>query len=226
MSGDDERRSAALGRLYEATGSLVVGFAHEMYNPLFALSATVDALELRLAPGVGDEHVRVLRAQIDRIVTLTRELLAYGSPQALELEFVSFDDLLLDAMATVRPGADQAGVRLVLAIDSGLPELRIDRDRVARAIADVVARAVRASPPHGRVAISGAHRVIDATQKAEVEIRVDARTVGRFDMDSVGYAVARKVVLEHGGTIDAVGSARGGTLVRIRLPVTPRRDDR
>ncbi len=70
-------------------GSLVTAVAHEVRNPLFGLSATVDAFEARF--GDREEFARYfkpLREQVDRVSQLMRELLEYGSPMAADLKYL------------------------------------------------------------------------------------------------------------------------------------------
>ncbi|HEY6097959.1 MAG TPA: histidine kinase dimerization/phospho-acceptor domain-containing protein [Anaeromyxobacter sp.] len=72
-----------------AMGTLVSGVAHEVRNPLFAISATVDALDARFG-GREDlgAFVATLRGEVDRLGRLMRDLLDYGKPQALDLSWV------------------------------------------------------------------------------------------------------------------------------------------
>src|SRR5262249_28837790 len=68
-----------------AMGALVAGVAHEVRNPLFGISSTVDALEARVRSEGVSAHLETLRAQVGRLVKLMNDLLDYGRPQALEL---------------------------------------------------------------------------------------------------------------------------------------------
>jgi len=233
LSDDDAARSEAVRRLHAALSSLVVGFAHEVYNPLFALSATVDALEQRLLPGDTDEHIRLIRAQIDLIVTLTRDLLAYGSSPRLETALVPLISVLRDAVERCRERADDAHVHVALAAEP-LLEIRADVTRLTRAVADLVDNAIRFSPLGGRVAVSGTRRAVDGVEYVDIEIHDDApgfrepeiaalfepfRST-RHGSTGLSLALARKIVVAHGGTIQAMTSATGGALVRVRLPTT------
>ena len=67
-------------------GTLMVGVAHEVRNPLFSLTATIEALEQRVpASEEARAHLDTLKAQTQRIADVTSALLQYGKPAEREL---------------------------------------------------------------------------------------------------------------------------------------------
>ena len=84
-----------------ALGALVAGVAHEIRNPLFGISATVDALEAKYHD---QEELRrfleILRQQLARMNNLTQQLFEYGRPFKTDLKTGSLKLLIEEAIST------------------------------------------------------------------------------------------------------------------------------
>ncbi|MGH2686882.1 MAG: sensor histidine kinase, partial [Actinomycetota bacterium] len=134
-----------------------------------------------------------------------------------------------DAAASFRGTADAAGVKLESRVASSLPAVEADPVRIAEVFSNLLSNAVRHTPAGGAVTISASggsdHIELSVEDSgpgiAEEEL---ARVFDRFvkSPDSagagLGLAIARSLVMAHGGTIAAERRAERGTRIRFTLP--------
>jgi len=216
-------------------GEIVAAVAHEVRNPLFALSATLDAFEARAhdqetyAPYRGR-----LRAQIDRVSELMEDLLTYGRPFSTELTSGSLVPLLDEAVETCSPLAAEREVELERAWPEDLPAVSQDRRRLLRVFVNVIKNAIEHSSRSGAVHIEAREQMRDGNPWIECWVRdwgsgfpEDGLTKvfepfysRRRGGTGLGLAIAWRIVKEHNGTITAGNAADGGAVVRVSLPIS------
>lgn len=218
-------------RTMATIGALVAGVAHEVRNPLFAISATVDAME-QAADGKLGEYFEVLRFEIDRMTALMQDLLAYGRPSTPDFRSVQLEDIVREALQMSRALAVKNQVELRAAVDSGLTVVA-DGDRLVRALQNLVDNAVQHSRSGETVVVAAAKRT--AAKSVHVELRVEDSGKGfaADDLERVfepffsrrkggtglGLALVRQIVTEHGGHVTATNRSEGGAVVSMTLPL-------
>lgn len=135
-------------------GSLVGGVAHEVRNPLFAISSTLDAFETRFANR--DEYQRylgVLRAEVNRLTRLMQALLEYGKPPSQEFVQGSIEDVLGQAVRSCAPLAEDSNVKISEPDRRDRRLIRMDRERLLQVFQNLIENAIQHSPPGGSIVL-------------------------------------------------------------------------
>jgi PAS domain S-box-containing protein len=222
--------------MMSALGSLVGGVAHQIRNPLFSLTATLDAFEARFPDR--DEYrryVTTMRSELNRLSQLTQDLLAYGKPPQYQPTPNSIEDVIAEAARSCTPLAVQSGVEIERVVSSPLAPLLMDRDRLMQAFQNLIENALQHAPRGSRVRIEV--RPLAAGNQNLVECFVKDAGPGFRPEDlprifdpffsrrrggtGLGLSIVRRIVEEHDGQIAAGNSPEGGAIITIKLPCLP-----
>ncbi|HEX7114839.1 MAG TPA: PAS domain-containing sensor histidine kinase [Steroidobacter sp.] len=235
-----ERRNEALMNVDEHKNRFLATLAHELRNPLSVLANTARALR---QCGAGDTRVQQLAEMIDRQVRHTTRLVDDLSDIArvrrgrlqLHLRRVDLRALAFEAADAVRSGFDDDQRSLTVEVPDAPVEVEVDPDRIRQLLLNLLSNAMRYTEKGGRVCLTvtleggqGVVRVQDTgigippDQLASIfELFAQAHSelpASQAGM-GIGLALARKLVLLHGGTIQALSEGHGkGSEFTVRLP--------
>jgi PAS domain S-box-containing protein len=215
-----------------AMGTLLAGVAHEVRNPLFGISAAIDALETEFRDREGFRiYGDLLRTDVARLTALMNNLLEYGRPAQTQLVAGRLDEVIQRALRFCALGAREGRVDLVSELAADLPPVLMEPSRLVQVFQNVVENAVQHSPPGARVHIavaregngSGAVRCLVSDGGPGFRPEDGARVFEPFFTrrrggTGLGLSIVQKIVEEHGGSIRIANQAGGGGLVTICLP--------
>jgi signal transduction histidine kinase len=208
-----------------AVGAVASGIAHEIRNPLAAMRLTAEVLQSSASQSAREGLAR-LAEEIDRLSRIIDELLAMGRPAPHEPVDTDVAVFLADAAAFLQRQIDHAGVRLALRTE-GAGRARIDPKKMRQVFLNLVLNALQAMPRGGGLSVTASRSdggllisVADTGQGIAPDIR--GRIFEPFFSTKpggtgMGLALSKRIVEEHGGTIDFDSSA-GGTTFSIHLP--------
>jgi PAS domain S-box-containing protein len=216
-----------------AMGALVAGVAHEARNPLFGISATLDAFEKSLRGGKSDpeRYVPVLRRELARLNQLMHELLEYGRPLDLVLTDQRVAPLVDRAFESCKALASDRGVRLENAVEAEMDPIWCDAVKIEQAVRNLVENAVQHSAEGTSVIVRSA--VDRRAHLAGCEVLDEGSGFDPHDLGEVfepffsrrrggtglGLAIVQRVVEQHGGRASASNRACGGARVELLLPI-------
>jgi signal transduction histidine kinase len=219
-------------------GRMATSLAHEVRNPLAAIR-----LHTQLLAGANETESAASRQLIEsettRIEALVSQWLHLARPQPPVRRRVDLARVLERVVALLRPQAEHAGVRLVVAQKLGEAAWILgDPQRLSQALANVVLNAIQAMPHGGAVTLclelgqlGGApHRLTVADEGPGFSARALEEAGQAFFSEreggmGLGLAVAREVCLAHGGAVDWENRPPQGAQVALRFPVLDLADE-
>ncbi len=219
-------------RLHEelaALGSLAANLAHEIRNPLNAISINLELLEEDLeSRKTPVETVGMARREVGRLSRLVNDFLVYARPSPPVLETFDAGALLHDVSALLAPACERAGVELVVAGEG--VTVRADRGQLSQVVVNLALNAVQAMNGGAvrRVELTarrdGERVVLEVADtgpgivKAELARVREAFFTRRKGGTGLGLAIADRIVTAHGGTLELANRPQGGLVAKVVLP--------
>ncbi|NPC74423.1 PAS domain-containing protein [Corallococcus exiguus] len=216
-----------------AMGAIVAGVAHEVRNPLFSISAVVDAVEA--TSGAQPElkpYLDVLRGEVRRLTHLTQELFEYGRPTRGEWTDGAVGSVVFEALSACTLTSDKAAVTLEREVSDALPPVRMDARRLFHVFRNVVENAVQHSPQGTTVHVTA--EAVEEAGRPWVRCTVHDGGPGFKSEDlphvfepffskrrggtGLGLSIVQRILEEHQGRIRLSNHPQGGAEVTILLP--------
>jgi signal transduction histidine kinase len=253
ISAPDAARPTALLRLRDAEGAgavesqlklssrleainrLTGGVAHEIKNPLNAISARLSLLESIVAEDTpeAEEQIRTISAEIDRLDRVVRTFLDFTRPLEIARDRI-------DLAALGREVADQlrldAARRTMTLTFEGAEDLMVygDRDLLKQALMNVVLNGLEAMSAGGelrmRASADGGMARLSVTDtgpgipEAQLEEIFKLYFTTKKNGSGIGLAVSYRTLQLHGGELKVESKAGEGSTFHLVLPMIGRED--
>jgi signal transduction histidine kinase len=243
LSGELADTSAKLAKsrareraLEQSRRQLVAWVSHDLRTPLAGLRAMAEALEDGLAADPARYH-KQMRAEAERLATMVDDLFELSRIHSGTLQLaphrIALDDLVSDVLASTEALARERGVRLA-GRAAGQLAVRADPRELSRALTNLLANAIRHTPPGGRVYVEARPQDGDAVLAVadgcggipEADLPhvfdlawrgTDARSPEPGSGAGLGLAIVRGVAEAHQGSVQVVNTG-SGCCFEMRLP--------
>ncbi len=215
----------------QAVRDLASGVAHEIGNPLNAISLNLQLL--KRDPSGASEIVDECQAQIERLDGILKGFLQALRPSRPDLKPGNVADPLTTCLKTLKAQLEERRIALTLDIPGTLPAVALDKAQMEQVFFNLLKNALEAIPDGGHIDIdlaSDDNDVIVSIRddgagmtEAQVANLFEPYKTSKKHGTGLGLMITRRIIHDHGGTI-AVQSAPGdGTEFTLRLPRLERR---
>jgi two-component system sensor histidine kinase PilS (NtrC family) len=213
-----------------AVGELAAGIAHEIRNPLASISGSVQVLSNELTVGSAERRLmEIIVSESNRLSKILGDFLKFVRPQERRVADFDVANTLTEVMDLFKLSDEVSDAhRIEVAVEPPHSTLSGDRDQVRQIIYNIAKNAVRAMDAGGKLTVVGQEkpdwysiRFIDTGRGMNQEelSRLFTPFSTAFDGGTgLGMAIVRRIVEDHGGSIEADSTPGEGTTVTVILP--------
>ncbi|MDX1642876.1 MAG: ATP-binding protein [Thermoanaerobaculia bacterium] len=217
-----------------AVGELAAGIAHELGNPLAAISGSVQMLSKGFDVETPQRKLLdIMQKESQRLNRTIKGFLQFARPK--ERSIVEFDisRLLEENLELLRNSQEVSSEhRLELELEPGSGRITADPDQISQLFWNLARNALRAMPEGGTLRVTGrrdgADYRLDFVDSGRGMTEEERRRIfhpfhaGFREGTGIGMSIVYRIVEEHGGRLEVDSAPGEGTTITVHLPATVR----
>ncbi len=207
-------------------GELAAGIAHEIRNPLTTIKGFV---QLNKNENNSTEYSELLLSELERIETITSELLSLGKPQAVQLIRMDARDIIENTLDILEPQFLMNNIQYKLVVEESPIFITCEKNQLKQVFINVIKNAIEAMGGGGEILIhlrkgkDGTCMISFQDQGCGIPEELLPRLGEPFYTlkekgTGLGLMICHKIIKQHNGSITYQSKVNVGTLIEITLP--------
>ena len=221
-------------------GEMATGLAHQLNQPLLAISQCADTALLAAEENSGPELfecINDIQSETQRAGEIIRSLRQFSSRDTSRREAVDINELTHQAIRITR--SDTRALNISIELEEGaIPEIYVDSVQIAQVLVNLLRNSVDAILSINNDAVEFNHSIQVKTNFVNNEILISVTDTGPgFDADiepfkafesskengmGIGLSISRTIVESHDGRLWIEKNNSDGCTVAVALPITPK----
>jgi two-component system, LuxR family, sensor kinase FixL len=204
--------------------------AHEIANPLNAISMTITLLDRHLKDaqnGTAMSGLKRIDSEVSRLKNLLYEFRDLSKPESYEFRPTSLVEIVEEVVALEQDHYDEKGVRVEMKFDPGLPPVLGDRAKIKQALINLCKNAEEAMPEGGTLTLRGYEskgRLMLEVSDTGIGIPEDFKLFEPFKTTKIsgtglGLVIVRQILSRHQGSLSCDSERGNGTTFTLSFPV-------
>lgn len=240
----ESQRATTRSEQLATLGRVAAALAHELRNPLTSMRIIVQSASTndnQVSLDVMD--FSILEQEIERLDVSIQTFLDYARPPRPEKRPCIVQSLVRQTVSLVERRAAQMGVEIRSDLPADPIEIEADPGLMKQVILNLLINALDASPSGGAVTLRSRVASLENRQATDsnlshgrelVEIEIadgggglpadlgnrifEAFVSTKETGTGLGLAICKRIIEDHGGTIDARNTPDAGAVITVRLP--------
>lgn len=210
-----------------ATGQLAATLAHEIKNPLNAISGAATYINKNYSGVLISEFTNIISDEVNRINKLTGTLLGFAKPLHLEKIPVDVNKLICEIGALLDQEAEGQNIYIDFQLANDLPEIVCDRNQIKQILFNLIINAFDAIKGAGKVSISSGFN----DEMAFIEVADNGPGIPKENIKNIfnpfyttktrgtglGLAISQKIARWHGGDLVVRSTDGEGCTFTLKL---------
>ncbi|MFP9126426.1 ATP-binding protein [Niallia sp. BSM11] len=211
----------------EIAGQLAASIAHEIRNPLTAIKGFMKLAE-QGSLNIKDVYP-ILDAEINRIETISSELLLLGKPVSTEIKVMDLSKLLYDICTFMQSQANMENVMLHFEIMDKPLFCRCNGDQVKQVFMNIIKNAIEAVPHGGKIMVyakeADGHALFEIIDNGvgipeDIQDRLGEPFYTTKEKGTgLGLMVCYNIIEQHNGHIRFYSAKGVGTTFTVSIPL-------
>jgi two-component system sensor histidine kinase PilS (NtrC family) len=224
-------REGQLQKRLAVVGEMAAGIAHEIRNPLAAMSGSMQILRQEL-PLSGDQALLmdIVLRESERLNETIRSFLAYARPQRFEMQQLDLRGVIQDT-ATILRNSTEIGERHTITMN--LPDedvlVEADENQVRQIVWNLATNGLRAMPDGGALDLSASRESIEGVLRGVLTVTDHGVGIPADEIEGIfqpfrgsfgkgtglGLAIVHRIISDYNARVDVKSEPGEGTTFRV-----------
>jgi signal transduction histidine kinase len=212
-----------------ATGELSATLAHEIKNPLNAISVAAAYIKEHYKGKLIREFIKIIQNEASRINKLTTSLLNFAKPVRPELAASNINNLVRETVSLLRQESQENEVEIRVETDDSIPPFNFDYNQIKQVLLNLIINSFDAVDGGGWVKI----QTRSSNGNVLLSVEDNGRGIPPENLKNIfnpffttkthgtglGLAISKKIAKEHGGDILIESVPSKGSKFTLLLPL-------